>query len=262
MQITEIALLNSSETAYITNQLDPRTKVVVSIDGYLQLGVVKSLVETKEKVELCDFVRIASKEDNLTNCENCKYARSILPEIKNSAEQLNLDMKIGFITISLDKNKITVNYTAEDRVDFRELIKVLGTKYKTKIEMKQIGNRDEAKAIGSLGVCGRETCCKAFLGDFDKLSIKMAKNQNLSLNPGRINGMCGRLLCCLKYEDEFYEEMLKKMPKVGKFIETPNGKGQVKSIDVLKETITVEYKKDDSTEIKIFTLSELTNANK
>ena len=166
-------------------------------------------------------------------------------------------MKIGFITVNLDKNKIYVHYTADDRVDFRELIKVLGTKYKARIEMHQIGNRDETKQIGAIGVCGRVTCCKAFLNDFDKVSIKMAKNQNISLNPTRINGMCGRLLCCFKYEDEYYAEMQKKMPKVGSTITTPDGKGVVSANDFLREKVSVTFTKDETTEVKVYELSDL-----
>ena len=166
-------------------------------------------------------------------------------------------MKIGFITVSLDKKKINVNYTAEDRVDFRELIKILGTKYKARIEMRQIGNRDETKQIGAIGVCGRVTCCKAYLNDFDKVSIKMAKNQNISLNPNKINGMCGRLLCCFKYEDDFYSEMQKKMPKENSLVSTPDGKGTVSSRDFLKETVTVTFTKDDTTENKVYDLKDI-----
>lgn len=174
-------------------------------------------------------------------------------------------MKIGFISTNLDRTKIVVNYTADERVDFRELIKVLASKYKTRIEMKQIGNRDESKVIGAIGICGRETCCKLFLSDFDKVSIKMAKNQNLALNPNRINGMCGRLLCCLKYEDEFYEEMQKKMPKISSIIKTPDGTGKVIALDFLKELVTVEFLKhgdEESTEIKTFNLSDISKDKK
>ena len=216
------------------------------------------VVIADDNIEFAEIVRVANQNDKNQNCENCKYARSLLPEIKQQAEKLNLDMKIGFISVSFDKNKITVNYTADDRVDFRELIKILGTKYKARIEMRQIGNRDETKQIGALGVCGRVTCCKAFLNDFDKVSIKMAKNQNISLNPAKINGMCGRLLCCFKYEDEYYAEMQKKMPKENALVTTPDGKGVVTNRDFLKDLVTVTFTKDDSTEIKTYDLKDIT----
>lgn len=260
MQITEILLLNTPNSVFaeIDENIKPNQRVVVNIDGSLELGAVKG--KAKTDCDLVDFVRIATKEDYLQNCENCRYTRSLLPEIKTEAQKLNLDMKISFISTNLDRTKLIINYTADGRVDFRELIKVLANKYKTKIEMRQIGNRDETKQVGALGVCGRVTCCKAYLSDFDKVSIKMAKNQNISLNPQRINGMCGRLLCCLKYEDEFYDEMQKKMPKLNSTISTPDGKGLVTDRDFLRETVTITFTKDETTEVKKYTLDEIINA--
>lgn len=245
--------------ARVNDNLTKNTRVVVNMADNLELGLVKGVVEMSSP-ELVDVVRLASDEDNKSRCENCKYARTLLPEIKKEADKLKLNMKIGFIGVNLDRSKITVNYTADERIDFRELIKQLGAKYKCRIEMRQIGNRDESKVIGALGICGRETCCKLYLNDFDKVSIKMAKNQNIALNPNRINGMCGRLLCCLKYEDEFYEEMQKKMPKVGASVSTPDGTGKVSATDFLKETVTVTFTKDeDSTEVKTYPLEEIKN---
>lgn len=259
MQAIELSLLNMPQTIYsvFTDKYKAKDVVVISISGCLELALVKGIVNIEPDVDFAEIIRLATDEDKKQNCENCKYSRSLLPEIKKQADKLKLNMKIGFITTSLDKNKITVNYTADDRVDFRELIKVLGTNYKSRIEMRQIGNRDETKQIGAIGVCGRVTCCKAFLNDFDKVSIKMAKNQNISLNPNRINGMCGRLLCCFKYEDDFYAEMQKKMPKVGSNVLTPDGKGVVSSTDFLKETVSVTFTKDDSTEVKIYNLEDI-----
>ena len=263
MQAIELNLLNLPQTIYAVQdekEYNKKDMVVVSVNGSLDLAIVKDIIDIKQDVEYVEIIRHATELDKKQNCENCKYARSLLPEIKKEAEKLNLDMKIGFISVSLDRNKINVNYTADDRVDFRELIKILGTKFKARIEMRQIGNRDETKQIGAIGICGRETCCKAFLNDFDKVSIKMAKNQNISLNPNRINGMCGRLLCCFKYEDDYYLEMQNKMPKENSVVITPDGKGTVISRDFLKETVTVSFTKDDTTEIKIFNLSDLQTA--
>ena len=256
MQATELTLLNTPQTLYSLTEQDFQKQdlVVVLNSGCLDLATIKGKTNINPDVEFVEIVRIATDNDKKQNCENCKFARSILPEIKLEANKLNLDMKIGFVSVSLDRNKIIVNYTADDRVDFRELIKILGSKYKARIEMRQIGNRDETKQIGAIGVCGRETCCKAFLNDFDKVSIKMAKNQNISLNPTKINGMCGRLLCCFKYEDDFYNEMQKKMPKENSLVLTPDGKGTVTNRDFLKETVTVTFTKDDTTEVKIYDL--------
>jgi len=259
MQAIELSLLNSPQEVYsvYTDKFKVKDVVVISLNGSLELATVKSVVNINPDVDFAEIIRLADNDDKKQNCENCKFARSILPEIKKQAQKLNLNMKIGFITTSLDKSKITVNYTADDRVDFRELIKILGTTYKARIEMRQIGNRDETKQIGAIGVCGRVTCCKSFLNDFDKVSIKMAKNQNISLNPTRINGMCGRLLCCFKYEDDFYAEMQKKMPKLGATVTTPDGKGVVSATDFLKEKVSVTFTKDESTEIKIYDLADI-----
>lgn len=260
MQAIVLELLNLPQILYSvkdSNKFNKKDLVVINVNGSLDLAVVKNFVELKQDSEFVQIVRLANENDKKQNCENCKYARSILPEIKQEANKLNLNMKIGFISVSLDKSKINVNYTADDRVDFRELIKVLGNKYKARIEMRQIGNRDETKQVGAIGICGRVTCCKAFLNDFDKVSIKMAKNQNISLNPNKINGMCGRLLCCFKYEDDFYAEMQKKMPKESSTVITPDGKGIVTSRDFLKETVSVSFTKDDTTEVKVYELKDI-----
>lgn len=266
MQAIELSLLNIPISVYAVNEqtnLKEKDLLVVSFNNSLELATIKKFVDIKQDEEFVKIVRVATTDDKMKNCENCKYARSLLPEIKKECSQLNLDMKIGFITVSLDKTKISVNYTAEDRVDFRELIKILSSKYKARIEMRQLGNRDESKQVGALGVCGRVTCCKAFLNDFDKVSIKMAKNQNISLNPNRINGMCGRLLCCFRYEDEFYEDMQKRMPKVNSTVTTPDGKGVVSNTDFLRETLTVTFtKNDESTEIKTYPLSDIIKEKK
>lgn len=263
MQLTEIQLQNYGKIVYAKpSNFEANQKVVVSCNGVLELGIIKRNVEADD-VELVEVVRQANKDDFLKNCENCKYARKIQGEIKRFAENLHLNMKISFVVFSLDKSKLSVNYTADERVDFRELLKILTSTYKVKVEMKQIGNRDESKAVGALGMCGRETCCKAYLKDFDKVSIKMAKNQGIALNPNRINGMCGRLLCCLKYEDEFYEAMQKKMPRVGNKVTTPDGVGVVASVDFLKETVTVSFKKDeDTTENKVYNVEDIKTQQK
>ena len=258
MQIMEIILPNNSNSVYAENTrfFKLKDKVVVSVNGGLELGTVKSFKNSTDE-ELVEVVRPANQTDLQQNCENCKYCRSILAEIKQEAENLGLNMKISFVSTNLDRSKHLISYTADDRVDFRELVKILGAKYKTRVEMRQIGNRDETKVVGAMGVCGRVTCCKAYLSDFDKVSIKMAKNQNISLNPTRINGMCGRLLCCLKYEDEYYEEMQKKMPKMNTYVTTPDGKGVVSYLDFLKEKVTVTFTKDESTEVKIYDLADV-----
>ena len=259
MQVIEILLSNSPESVYaeFTDRYQVKDRVIISENGSEDIGVIKGAVEVSSTPEFVDILRTATSDDMRTNCENCKYARSLLSEIKRDAENAGLNMKIGFISTNLNRTKLTIHYTADSRIDFREIVKTLGAKYKTRIEMHQIGNRDETKQIGALGVCGRETCCKAFLNDFDKVSIKMAKNQEISLNPNRINGMCGRLLCCLKYEDDYYEDLQKRMPKLHSTINTPDGRGEVTFRDILHESVTVTFTKDDTTETKVYTLEEL-----
>ncbi len=265
MQIVEITLHNNSVPVFAKNrnELPLKSLVVVDVNGFQEFGTIKQVVKTDKVEEYADIVRLANDTDKKQYCENCKYCRTLVAEIKEEAQKLNLDMKVSFISTDLNRSKHIISYTADDRVDFRELIKVLGTKLKSKIEMRQIGNRDETKVVGALGVCGRETCCKAFLNDFDKVSIKMAKNQNISLNPQRINGMCGRLLCCLKNEDDDYAEMQKKMPKMNSVVSTPDGKGVVSNTDFLRETVTVTFtKNDESVEIKTYPLSDITKEKK
>ena len=166
-------------------------------------------------------------------------------------------MKVTKCEYTFDMEKLIIHYTAEERVDFREVVKILALEFKARIEMHQINSRDETQIMGALGCCGRVCCCKNHLSDFDKISIKMAKKQGLSLNPQKLNGICGKLLCCLKYEDDFYTEMNEKMPKVGTSVITPDGEAIVKSIDCLRESVEVIFTKDDETERKLYPLSDL-----
>ena len=169
-------------------------------------------------------------------------------------------MTLTDVEFKFDNSKVLFYFTADGRIDFRELVKDLASVYRTRIELRQIGVRDEVKRIGGNGVCGRELCCCSFLNNFETVSIKMAKEQNVSLNPSKISGNCGRLMCCLKYEQEVYEEKLKKLPKIGAIIKTEDGEGVVEGIETLKEIVRVKlkdengeyfYKKYDVKDIKI-----------
>ncbi len=151
-------------------------------------------------------------------------------------------MTLTDVEYKFDNSKILFYFTADGRIDFRELVKDLAAIYKTRIELRQIGVRDEVKKIGGNGVCGRELCCCTFLSDFEAVSIKMAKEQNISLNPSKISGNCGRLMCCLKYENDVYEEKLKKLPNIGAIVETEEGEGEIESIETLKERVRVKIK--------------------
>lgn len=149
-------------------------------------------------------------------------------------------MRLVNCEYTLDKSKVIFNFTADDRIDFRKLVKVLAQNLKTRIELRQIGVRDEAKLLGGIGPCGRSLCCSTFLGDFEPVSIKMAKDQNLSLNPTKISGACGRLMCCLKYENDYYEEARAQLPDVGELVQTPDGSGKVIGLNILDISMQVK----------------------
>jgi len=166
--------------------------------------------------------------------------------------QHNLDMHLVDVEYTFDENKILFYFTAEGRVDFRELVKTLASVFKTRIELRQIGVRDEAKMLGGIGVCGRPICCNSFLGDFQPVSIKMAKEQNLSLNPTKISGTCGRLMCCLKYEQSTYEEMLKFVPRVDAVVDTKDGKGTVIENNVLAGLVKVRIERGDDSIVNVY----------
>ena len=168
-----------------------------------------------------------------------------------------LDMTLTDVEYKFDNSKILFYFTADGRVDFRDLVKDLAAVYKTRIELRQIGVRDEVKRIGGNGVCGRELCCCSFLRDFETVSIKMAKEQNISLNPSKISGNCGRLMCCLKYEQEVYEDKLKKLPNIGSIVKTPDGQGEVEGIEPLKEIVKVKIKDGEIYKFKRYEIKDI-----
>lgn len=235
--------------------------VVVENSRGLELGYIgetlKEIDESELSEELMPVVRVATKKD-LENFEKNKEKESqALLKAKELVNKYNLDMKFVDAEYTLDSSKVIINFTCEDRVDFRELVKELASILKTRIELRQIGIRDQAKIIGAIGNCGKECCCKMYLSDFDKVSIKMAKTQNLSLNPTKISGVCGRLMCCLAYENEFYAEIMSKMPKLNSKVKTKDGIGQVVYNDVLKERVVVKFVTEDSTKIESYAIDEI-----
>ena len=187
-------------------------------------------------------VRKATDEDRKLISENNVKAEQALEIAKKYSRELNLNMGFVDCYYTFDKNQLIFTFVSENRVDFRELAKKLAQKYKTRIELRQIGVRDKAKKIGGIGPCGLFLCCNAFLTDFNSVSINMAKNQFLALNPSKINGICGRLLCCLGYENQLYTDLKKDYPKLGTMIETEMGLGKVTSIDVFKGVFEVDLK--------------------
>ncbi|MGL5615273.1 MAG: PSP1 domain-containing protein [Sarcina sp.] len=192
---------------------------------------------------LKQVLRVATEEDKIKHKENKAKEVDSFAICEKKIAQHGLVMKLIDVEYTFDNNKVIFYFTADGRVDFRELVKDLATIFKTRIELRQIGVRDEAKMIGGLGPCGRPLCCSTFLGDFASVSIKMAKEQNLSLNPTKISGICGRLMCCLNYEQSTYEEIRKRLPKVGSIVETDCGNGEVIDNSVVKESVKVRVRK-------------------
>ena len=212
-------------------------------DDYLIGKVIKlNYKEEKDNLDLPldKVVRLCSKEDYKKYNSNILNAEKALKSAKKYAEELDLDMNFVDCYYYLNRSQLIFSFISDTRVDFRELAKKLASSYKTRIELRQIGIRDKAKKIGGIGPCGLFLCCNTFLSDFNSVSINMAKNQNLALNPSKINGLCGRLYCCLGYENDLYTELRKKVPEVGTIVKTPDGKGKVVSIDILKKTYKVE----------------------
>ena len=203
---------------------------------------IKQILEESIISPLKLVLRIATKDDIKKHKENKEKEKSAFEICLNKISEHGLNMKLIDVEYTFDNNKVIFYFTAEGRVDFRDLVKDLATIFKTRIELRQIGVRDEAKMLGGLGPCGRPLCCSTFLGDFASVSIKMAKEQNLSLNPTKISGICGRLMCCLNYEQSTYEDIRKRLPKVGSLVETERGKGEVVSNNLLKEKVAVKFK--------------------
>ena len=203
------------------------------------------------------LVRVATENDDRTYAYNKTREKNAFEVCQKKIAERGLDMKLVRVESNFDGSKIIFFFTSDGRVDFRELVRDLAGVFRARIELRQIGVRDEAKMLGGLGACGRPICCGAFLADFQPVSIKMAKEQNLSLNPTKISGQCGRLMCCLKYEQDYYEETLKKLPRVGKEIMTPDGVGYVTEINVLKEKVKVRVRTDDSFEVREYGVEDV-----
>lgn len=203
-------------------------------------------------------IRVANEEDAEKNRVNLESEKDIHRVCQQKIAEHKLDMKLVKVEYTFDRNKLIAYFTSNGRVDFRGLVKDLAAVFKTRIELKQIGVRDEAKILGGLGSCGRPLCCSSFLGDFQPVSIKMAKEQSLSLNPTKISGVCGRLMCCLKYEQDQYERARKLLPHIGRDVHTPDGRGTVVELNPLKESVKVRISKgQDSYEYKEFPGTEV-----
>ncbi len=196
--------------------------------------------------ELKDVVRIATNEDLKKYNDNKKKEPEIVSKTKDLAKKHNLELKVLEAEYTLDCSKLIIYFESEGRVDFRELVKDLAEEYHTRIELRQVGSRDGAKVFGGIGPCGLIVCCQTFITEFDNVSVKMAKNQNLSLNPVKISGNCGKLLCCINYENDMYKELRKYAPDVGDIVETSEGDAKVLSCDVLNRNLKVKYLNEDN----------------
>lgn len=218
--------------------------------GYVELPL-KEVEENELVLPLKKVIRFATDEDTVKNEENRSREKEAFDICIEKIKKHNLDMKLVDVELTFDGNKIIFYFTSGGRVDFRELVKDLAAVFRVRIELRQIGIRDEAKMLNGIGICGRTLCCATFLSDFHPVSIKMAKDQNLSLNPAKISGICGRLMCCLKYEQDVYEELIKDLPKEGDLISTPEGEGEVLSVSVLKRTIRAAVRSDPKKDAQI-----------
>jgi cell fate regulator YaaT (PSP1 superfamily) len=201
--------------------------------------------DEKITIPLKKIIRIANKRDREQNEANKEKEKEAFKICEKKIKEHGLEMLLTDVEYKFDKSKMLFFFKAEGRIDFRELVKELAAIFKTRIELRQIGVRDEVRRIGGNGICGRELCCCSFLGNFETVSIKMAKEQNISLNPSKISGNCGRLMCCLKYEQNVYEEKLKGLPKIGAIVKTEDGTGEVATVETLKEKIRVKHKDGD-----------------
>ena len=227
----------------------------------VEFGIVavanKEIPDTELK-ELKPVVRKATEADHAQHEENLKRRHSSVRQAQDMANRRKLDMKFVDAEFTFDNSKVIFYFASDNRIDFRDLVKEMAATFRMRIELRQIGIRDECKMKGGLGPCGRVCCCNDYMTDFERVSIKMAKHQGLSLNPGKISGLCGRLLCCLKFEDDYYADTLKFMPKINSEIDTPKGRGKVESIDVLRQTVVVKtVAADESYELREYGLEEL-----
>ena len=249
LEVVVVSVREYFMTCFLSsNGLDVKKgdKVIFQNDNGVFCGVVikDKYLEKEENLELplINIDRIANEKDIKNIEKNDELASKALGDAKKISKELELDMNFIDAYYNFDQSQLLFSFLSDNRVDFRELAKKLAQKYKTRIELRQVGVRDKSKRIGGLGPCGLFLCCNSFLTDFNSVSINMAKNQMLALNPSKINGICGRLLCCLAYENDTYSELKKNLPKLGSVIETPMGSGKVSSVNVLKNTYSVDLK--------------------
>ncbi len=256
-KVVGIRFRNTGKTYYFdpdNKEIAVGTGVIVETAQGVEYGVasIATKIIPNEQIvaPLKKILRVATQNDDKKLEENKQKEIKALEIAQNKAESHKLDMKFVRVEYTFDCAKAIFYFTSDGRVDFREFVKELASTFRTRIELRQIGVRDETKMLGGLGPCGQPCCCSRFLGGFQPVSIKMAKEQGLSLNPTKISGLCGRLMCCLKYEQHHYEQTHKKMPSVGAEVKTPDGEGKIQETNVLKETVRVTVTNGDQIELK------------
>lgn len=217
----------------------------------------RDIPQAQMKQPMKTVIRIATEEDNMTVERNAEREKEAFSICVKAIARNKLDMRLTDVEYIFDGSRIVFYFTADGRVDFRELVKDLASTFKTRIELRQIGVRDETKMTGGIGICGRVLCCNSFMNDFHPVSIKMAKDQSLSLNPGKISGSCGRLMCCLKYEHEAYRDLLRNTPGIGTIIETADGKGTIVDVNLLTGRLKVKLEKDNDTDWKHYHVNDV-----
>ena len=241
-------------------------KVVVETVRGIELGEVIENIKTIEDTEIIStlkpVLRIATEQDLSKHKRNQKDIPEALKKCKIHINNNKLDMKLLGCEYTLDRTKLIIYFNAEGRVDFRELVKDLANEFKVRIELRQVGTRDGAKFLGGIGPCGYLLCCNTFLGDFDTVSIKMAKNQNLSLNPVNISGLCGKLLCCIRYEDDVYKEHRQLLPKNHSYVKTNHGRAKVISVNIIDKSVRVQTKEDGIISYNVEELLEIEEFDK
>ena len=243
-------------------QMKPGDHVIVETARGVEYGTVvlgPKEVDDRQVVQpLKDVIRMATQKDDAKEESNRKKEKEAYQVCVKKIRAHQLEMKLIDAEYTFDNNKVLFYFTADGRVDFRELVKDLAGVFKTRIELRQIGVRDETKILGGIGICGRVLCCHSHLSEFIPVSIKMAKEQNLSLNPGKISGVCGRLMCCLKHEEETYEELNRRLPNAGDYVTTDDGlKGEVSSVNVLRQLVKVLVEVNDEKELREYKVEQL-----
>lgn len=247
MNVVEVKFDPNGQTGFFRNNrfnLKSNLTIIVNSERGLQFGKIINIIDDTsnfDNVDLYDVVRISTKKDYLQHVDNLNIMDDVVKKCRKLVLKNGLPMNILDGSYNFDRSQLLFRFVAEERVDFRQLAKELGSTFRTRIELRQVGIRDKAKEVGGIGPCGRLLCCSSFLNSFDSVTISMAKNQNVSLNPTKINGVCGRLLCCLKYENDVYSEYKEKLPNLGNKITYDGKSGKVISLDVLKRKYKIQF---------------------